>query len=73
MDYMPAKSKFNKLDDPDILRLASVKDMLFPIYNYEKLAHETKKNEVSAAAFDTDQRGKDAAQLSVRQEIRRAR
>jgi hypothetical protein len=51
---MPNMSKFNKLDDPDILRLANVKDLLFPVYNYEKLALETKKHEESAPAFDTD-------------------
>ena len=51
---MPNMSKFNKLDDPDILRLANVKDLLFPVYNYEKLALETKKHEESAPAFDID-------------------
>lgn len=66
---MPGQSKFDKLDDQDILRLANIKEMVFPVYNYEKLAVETKKHEEAANAFEKDPRSKEAALLSVKNEI----
>jgi hypothetical protein len=70
MEYIPVINKFDKLEDPDILRLAQVKDLMFPIYNYEKLISETKRCDEGAAGFGDE---KEAAITSVKKEIQRAK
>ena len=41
LTYVPRSGYIN---DKDVLRLQSVKDTVFPIYNYQKLIHDTNSN-----------------------------
>ena len=70
IDYIPVPSKFNKLEDLDILRLGQVKDLMFPVYNYQKLIEETKRCDNGASGFGDDEQ---KAMDSVKNEIRRAK
>ena len=44
--------RFGFLEDKDIIRLQSVKDIVFPIYNYDLLINKTKSNHIGKDCMD---------------------
>ena len=51
-DKVDGSKRFGFLEDKDIIRLQSVKDTVFPVYNYDLLINKTKSNHIGPDCLD---------------------